>query len=192
MKNVWLSSAQTFISMGMNKKCNKCGVEKSLDDFYAHPKGKYQRKASCKACDKKYYQENKQAYKDRDKKWKKENYEKHREYMNSYDREQYHNNPKVKLRRLIFNNINSSLKAHNKGKVVFDNLGFTPQELVAHLESQFKPEMNWGNHGDYWEIEHETPISYFDNPYDAWTLDNIYPATKEFNRKKGNRYVGRE
>ena len=31
-----------------------------------------------------------------------------------------------------------------------------------HLESQFKPEMNWENHGKIWEIDHIKPCISFD------------------------------
>ena len=34
----------------MQKVCTKCKVEKTLSEFYAHKKGKFGRRASCKVC----------------------------------------------------------------------------------------------------------------------------------------------
>ena len=40
-------------------------------------------------------------------------------------------------------------------------LGCTIEECKQHLESQFKSEMNWNNHGNIWEIDHIKPCSSF-------------------------------
>jgi hypothetical protein len=41
-------------------------------------------------------------------------------------------------------------------------LGSTIEECRLYLESQFKPEMTWENHGEVWEIDHIIPCSSFD------------------------------
>lgn len=40
-------------------------------------------------------------------------------------------------------------------------LGCSAKELRRHLESQFKPWMNWGNYGR-WHIDHIQPCASFD------------------------------
>lgn len=37
----------------MVKQCTKCGIEKSFEEYYKHPKGKYGLQARCKSCRKK-------------------------------------------------------------------------------------------------------------------------------------------
>ena len=39
------------------KKCSKCGVEKSLDEYYKQKDGKFGTRADCKCCAKEYYVE---------------------------------------------------------------------------------------------------------------------------------------
>ncbi|MFW5903050.1 MAG: HNH endonuclease signature motif containing protein, partial [archaeon] len=63
-----------------------------------------------------------------------------------------------------------------------DLVGYTFNELKEHLENQFTDKMNWGNYGDYWEIDHIKPKSSFDfeKPEDqefkdCWSLDNLQP-----------------
>jgi hypothetical protein len=45
---------------------------------------------------------------------------------------------------------------------VIDLLGCSVEECKQHLEFQFKPEMNWNNYGNIWEIDHIKPCSNFD------------------------------
>ena len=51
-------------------------------------------------------------------------------------------------------------------------MGCTVQEYRNNLESQFKPEMTWENHGKIWEIDHIIPLSLFN-------------LTKEEEQKRG-------
>jgi hypothetical protein len=41
-------------------------------------------------------------------------------------------------------------------------LGCSFNDCKQYLEQQFKPEMNWGNHGIIWEIDHIKPCDSFD------------------------------
>jgi hypothetical protein len=73
-------------------------------------------------------------------------------------------------------------------------LGYTRQELMDRLESQFVDGMTWGNYGNKrgcWSVDHIRPISTF--PPDATaaeinSLSNLRPlwhgmnASKKFNR----------
>ena len=52
---------------------------------------------------------------------------------------------------------------------VYERLGVSSgQELRKHIESLWKPGMNWDNYGkmDGWVIDHHTPLKYFKNNFD--------------------------
>jgi hypothetical protein len=70
-------------------------------------------------------------------------------------------------------------------------VGYTLDELMAHLESQFVDGMSWYNM-DEWHIDHRVPKSLFayetpDCPdfKRAWALTNLQPLWKLDNLKKG-------
>lgn len=75
-------------------------------------------------------------------------------------------------------------------------VGYSTEELIEHLESKFDINMNWGNYGKYWEIDHIKPRSLFkfssheDKEFkDCWSLKNLQPLEKRANRIKNNKYV---
>ena len=86
------------------------------------------------------------------------------------------------------------------GNSTFDILGYSFDDLIKHLESQFKPWMNWENHGTYelgelrWQIDHIVPDSSFayqdvnDQGFkDSWKLSNLRPLEARQNLVKGDR-----
>lgn len=84
-----------------------------------------------------------------------------------------------------------------EGRSWKDILGFTIEELITHLESNFDSNMNWDNYGTYWHIDHIKPKSWFiyetvDDPAfkECWSLDNLQPLEAKQNMIKGNRYEG--
>lgn len=87
--------------------------------------------------------------------------------------------------------------ARGKGGYSWEALvGYTLQDLVAHLERQFLPGMTWDNRGrDGWHIDHIVPLSAhsYSSPDDedfkaAWSLTNLRPLWAEENlRKKDKR-----
>lgn len=81
-----------------------------------------------------------------------------------------------------------------KSSRTFDILGYTVDELMAHLEHQFQPGMTWENYGE-WHIDHIIPLSAhnYETPDDidfkrAWALSNLQPLWAEDNIKKGPRF----
>lgn len=73
----------------------------------------------------------------------------------------------------------------------FDLLGYTVDELRAHLESLFLDGMTWENYGK-WHIDHIVPLSAhnYETPDDidfkrAWALSNLQPLWAIENIKKG-------
>ena len=89
----------------MEKKCTKCGVVKSLDEFYNRKDSKDGKQFRCKICNKKYKENNrekvnkysKEYYKEYNKEYKeynKEYYKKNKEYYKEYNKEYKKKNKK--------------------------------------------------------------------------------------------------
>jgi len=103
------------------------------------------------------------------------------------------NSVKGKLGITVSNNIRYSLKNNSKAGCHWEALvGYTIDELKKHLEKQFTGEMNWGNHGSYWHIDHKIPVAVFNfkTPDDmdfkkCWALKNLQPLEAIENIKKG-------
>lgn len=78
-----------------------------------------------------------------------------------------------------------------RGKSV-DIIGYTPDELKVHLESQFKDGMSWENRSE-WHIDHIKPVSVFikegiTDPKIINALDNLQPLFATENLRKSNKY----
>ena len=93
----------------MEKKCTKCGVVKSLDEFYNRKDSKDGKQFRCKICNKKYKENNrekvnkysKEYYKEYNKEYKKKNkkkskiyYQKNKERLIEYNKKWRENNTK--------------------------------------------------------------------------------------------------
>ncbi len=101
--------------------------------------------------------------------------------------------PKNKLSNRISAAILHSLKGMKNGRHWETIVDFTLQDLIAHLEKQFKDGMNWQNMGK-WHIDHIRPIDSFnftsyDDPEfkECWALTNLQPLWALENIKKGAR-----
>ncbi len=173
-----------------NKSCSKCNVIKPLNDFYNYKNSKTGKTGRCKSC-------TDQTRRD----WLNTEIgnKKYNKYNAQYFKSRRESSPEFKLATNIRSTISKYAKNGYSGKnnKTWKMLDYTPEELRVHLEDQFTNKMNWGNYGDYWEVEHATPQSWFDlnNPKEikkCWALKNLYPATVEFNRLKGNRHNLRE
>ena len=77
----------------------------------------------------------------------------------------------------------------------FDILGYTPEELINHLEKQFTEGMTWENYGEF-HVDHKLPISSFnikeigDEEFmKCWSLDNLQPMWGEENIRKSNKVL---
>lgn len=72
-------------------------------------------------------------------------------------------------------------------------LGCTVQQLMIHLEAQFKAGMSWANWGrgqGHWHVDHIRPISSFDLAEESglqacWHYSNLQPLWSEENLRKG-------
>lgn len=141
---------------------------------------------------KQYYLDNKDRYAERDKKYSKKEYhlkhkdkikeytlkwreenkdilsEKQKEYnkkrqhiRNAQDIERRKNDPQFRILCAIRGRIGMLLKQNKTNRTV-ELLGCSLDIFKSHLESHFKPEMNWDNYGEIWEVDHIKPCSLFD------------------------------
>lgn len=163
---------------------------------------------------KKYYEVNKERLIKKVKKWREDNPEKIRKWRENnpeYKKKYYNNNPgklksiqkrsnkkfllnpRNRLSSRISTAIGFSLKGNKNDKHWEDLVGYNLQDLITHLESQFKPGMTWQNMGK-WHIDHRKPVSSFNfNSYDdpefkeCWNLNNLQPLWASENLSKGNK-----
>lgn len=76
-------------------------------------------------------------------------------------------NPNFRISKTLRSRISCAINraksgTRKQGSAVKD-LGCTVGELIAYLEQQFEPGMNWSNHAvDGWHIDHVIPLSSFD------------------------------
>lgn len=163
-------------------------MEKPLDNFVKNKRQKDGYHYICKLCHKLYKEQNKDRIQNRHKEWLNNN----KEYISSYNKQYninnfekkkqsidkwWKNNPnyqkewknkkynndveyriKDNLRSRFYNAITNQFKIQS----VIDLLECSVDELKHYLESLFKPEMTWENHGEIWEIDHIIPCSKFD------------------------------
>lgn len=178
--------------MGENniyKICNKCDIKNPLENFAKKKDSKDGLYPWCKSCKKefdvKYYRDKhpidiskvKISKKEYNKLYNLNNKEKiqkyDKEYRSSFKfikhrkkkrREKYHIEPKYRIECILRASFYTNLKSQNSTKFssIIKLLGCTLEEYKQHIESQFKPEMNWLNHGKVWEIDHIKPCSSFD------------------------------
>ena len=149
----------------------------------------------------KYYsdwgKENRDYLRDYHTKWREKNKDHLRETRNKYERNRKHSDPKYKLIANFRTAIYTTLKENNVNKYghYFEILGYTPEELMNHLEPLFTEGMSWDNYGK-WHIDHIIPISSFNfsSIYDeefkkCWSLPNLQPMWGEENIRKSNKIL---
>jgi len=162
--------------------------------------------------DKRYYIKNREKRLKYFSDWQKENYEHRKKYMDeyreknsdririvkrTYERTRKANDPLYKLISNFRTAIYQVLKENNvdKNGHYFEILKYSPQELISHLEKQFKDGMTWDNYGE-WHVDHSVPLSSFnikeigDSEFmKCWSLSNLQPMWGEENIKKSNKIL---
>jgi len=90
-----------------------------------------------------------------------------------------------KIRRRLAMAIRNAHRKNCKGISIIENLPYTIEQLVTHLENHFQEGMDWRNYGRYegqWSMDHIYPRSRL--PYDSanhpnfqkcWSLKNLRP-----------------
>lgn len=109
-------------------------------------------------------------------------------------RERAARDPIFKLNRNTRHAVNMSLNGTKRGRKWQTLVGYTIDDLKAHLEAQFTDGMTWENIGQ-WHVDHIRPLSSFtiagpDCPEfkAAWALSNLQPLWKPDNLKKGAKW----
>jgi hypothetical protein len=108
-----------------------------------------------------------------------------------YARESRRVNLNVKVAKIARNQVYrivSQAKIKKVGKT-FDVLGYSVDDFIRHMEGLFSEEMNWGNYGDVWEIDHVKPIMSFDiksmkDVSEVNALSNLMPILKQDHKLK--------
>ena len=98
--------------------------------------------------------------------------------------------PRPKISKAVCDGVYRSIK--NKGGRQWESLvDYTKEDLVKHLEKQFKPGMTWDNYGK-WHIDHKIPIAAFnftrpehEDFKRCWSLKNLQPLWASENSAKG-------
>jgi hypothetical protein len=160
--------------------------------------------------DKRWREKNKDSVREYVKTWNEKNKEHRKQYLKEYREKNIDNIRKTKrdyernrkasdpLYKLISNfrtAIYTVLKESNVDKYghYFDILQYTPEELIFHLEKQFKDDMTWDNYG-IWHVDHKLPITSFDIQemgddefMKCWSLGNLQPMWGIENIRKSNK-----
>ena len=144
-----------------------------------------------------WQKDNRDRLNDYHQKWREKNIDKHREYKRKYEKHRKDTDPLYKLITNFRTAIWTVLKESNVDKYghYFDVLQYSPEELINHLEKQFKDDMTWDNYG-IWHVDHKLPITSFDIQemgdeefMKCWSLDNLQPMWGEENIRKSNKLL---
>ena len=179
------------ITMKSSGRRNIGGREVATKKYFSKPEVKERLKKNHK----KWSEKNKEHLTEYHKKWRTENVEKWRSTKRNYERNRKASDPLYKLISNFRTAIYTVLKENNITKFghYFDILQYTPEELINHLEKQFKDDMTWDNYG-VWHVDHKLPITSFDireigdeEFMKCWCLDNLQPMWGEENIRKSNK-----
>ena len=144
-----------------------------------------------------WYEQNKEYRKKYLKEYREKNIDKWKKLKRDYERNRKSRDPLYKLISNFRTAIYQVLKESNveKNGHYFDILGYTPEELINHLEKQFTEGMTWENYGEF-HVDHKLPISSFnikeigDEEFmRCWCLDNLQPMWGEENIRKSNKVL---
>jgi hypothetical protein len=165
------------------------GREVSIKKYESKPEVKERKKENHK----KWLSENKDKWNEYIKEYREKNIDKIRKIKRDYERTRKANDPLYKLIANFRTAIYQVLKENNinKNGHYFEILGYTPYDLIEHIESKFTEGMTWENYGEF-HIDHIIPISSFniqeigDNEFmKCWSLENLQPMWGEDNIRKG-------
>jgi len=181
------------VIIGPSGRRNIGGREVSMKKYESKPETKKRKSENHK----KWAEQNKEHLSKYIKEYRENNVDKIRQIKRDYERNRKASDPIYKLISNFRTAIYTVLKESNVDKYghYFDVLQYTPEELIKHLELQFKDDMIWGNYGE-WHVDHIKPISSFnivemgDEEFmKCWSLGNLQPMWGEENIKKSNKII---
>jgi len=181
------------VIMGPSGRRNIGGRQVAMKKYESKPETKERKRKNYD----KWYEQNKEHRKEYLKQWRTENIDKWKKLKRDYERNRKSRDPLYKLISNFRTAIYQVLKESNveKNGHYFDILGYTPEELINHLEKQFTEGMTWENYGEF-HVDHKLPISSFnikeigDEEFmRCWCLDNLQPMWGEENIRKSNKVL---
>lgn len=181
------------ITMKSSGRRNIGGREVATKKYFSKPEVKERLKKNHKI----WSEKNREHLFEYHKKWRTENVDKWRKTKRDYEKNRKASDPLYKLISNFRTAIYQVLKENSveKNKSYFDILQYSPEELINHLEKQFKDDMTWDNYG-IWHVDHKLPITSFDIQemgdeefIRCWCLDNLQPMWGEENIRKSNKVV---
>lgn len=196
----------------VKKNCNKCGVERELEDFTKDCTKKDGLRTICKICSKEKYQQNRDNEILRVKNYQKNNREKvltqkliysKKYFIKNYDKvKEYQKNYKSNRRKTdILFKLSDGLRSRiygflkkryiSKTNTTFELVGCSPLELKLFLEQKFIEGMSWENQGK-WHIDHIIPLSSATNEEELYKLchfTNLQPMWATDNIRKGAKII---
>ena len=199
---------------GFNSICKSC-VQLTQKIYYISNKEKLSKskkeeykikKHTINKRNKKYYENNKEKTNNKNSKWRKNNPEYQKEYIkinkeelkikrNIKQKKCRKNNPIFKLKSNIKNLIGNSIRKKGFKKLSKTELilGCSYEEFKTHLESLWKPWMNWDNYGkgsNEWALDHTEPLSSAQIEEDIYRLShftNMKPMWSAYNMVKSDK-----
>lgn len=165
-----------------HKICSNCKQELPFEQFNKAKLGRFGLSGECKKC---LGIRNRDWLNNGGKKWN-----------NEWIKNKKSTDPQFKLKFLLRLRLLDALKRTNvtKKHSAIKLLGCPIEQAKQHLEQQFKPEMNWKNHGKYWEIDHIKPCASFDltnleQQKECFHYTNLQPLIISENRSKKNKIL---
>ena len=173
--------------------------KKSREKYRSTSKGiakrkEYKQSEKSKNIDRAYRQLKKDdpVFKKKRKKYYEETKEKLRPIRSKYVTDRRKTDILFKLSMSMRSRMNLFIKRSkfNKNARTFKLIGCSPEDLKKHLEKQFRPGMNWSNHGS-WHIDHIKPLASaksVDEMNVLFHYTNLQPLWAEENIKKKDKY----
>jgi hypothetical protein len=146
---------------------------------------------TAKQAERLYYEKNRDKILARNAVYREKNWEKVKAKALERERVRLKTDVQFKIKRYLRNRLKEVLKERKCQYTTVGLLGCSVSELKTHLQSMFKPEMSWDNHGE-WHIDHIIPPSSFDmrdasevrkafhftNLQTLWAIDNLKKSDK--------------
>ena len=163
----------------ISRTCTKCGIDKPLEKFCKHKRGKYGKMASCRACNnantRKWKAENRDKVSESINKWREENRDHRREYQKAYretnrdkvnkinadySRKKRQADPLFRLATNSRGVLYQALKRQgfSKKTKTSELLGIDWERFQKHIEGTFAEGMTWENYGE-WHVDHIIPLA---------------------------------
>lgn len=173
------------------KRCAQCKEIKTIDAFYKQNSSSDGLRYSCKQCLKPYYEQKKKASKT----WYENNRARRIAASSAYQKRMRKIDAVLRIRLSLGVRLSQILRKKGTVKAVgtMKLVGCTRNDLMLHLQDQFRDPMSWNNYGTIWEVDHIRPCKSYDltntdHQKACFHFSNLQPLFKEENRKKSSKY----